>query len=66
MTNNLFGDLIEIAGGNVAAATARIREFSDFFDGVHASALNGRAAARPEPARPAMLEEGGLGPARQL
>ena len=44
MTESIFADLVEIAGGDVAVAAARMKEFSDFSDNQHAAALSRRMA----------------------
>ncbi len=51
MTDSIFADLIKIAGGDVAVAKARLKEFSDFSDNQHAAALS-RRMEFPQNGRP--------------
>ncbi len=48
MTNSIFADFIEMAGGDMAVLAARMKEFSDFSDDQHASALNKLMTKRKE------------------
>ena len=61
MPGSLFTDLIEIASGNIALATARIEDFSKFSDRQHAAALSTRRKSTQEPAREADMRDDCLG-----